>query len=126
MDPKVTAMFSSLRNLLMVASGILATLGLTASPAYKWIMISAGAVGVVGPAIWDFAATIKALLSAQAVGAAAGIKMTTQGKALASDGETVITRFSAGLDATPPKPVTLQTAQQIVKDFGPATPPASA
>lgn len=125
MDPKVTAMFSSLRNLLMVASGILATLGLTASPAYKWIMIAAGAVGVVGPAIWDFAATIKALLTAQAVGAAAGIKMTAQGKALAEDG-TVISKFSADMDATPPKPVTVATASEIVKNFGPMTPPASA
>lgn len=125
MDPKVTAMFSSLRNLLMVASGILATLGLTASPAYKWVMIAAGAVGVVGPAIWDFAATIKALLTAQAVGAQAGVNMTVAGKAVAEDG-TVISKFSADAAATPPKAVTVATATEIVKNFGPTAPPASA
>ena len=122
MDPKVTAMFSSLRNLLMVAIGILATLGLTASPEYKWTMIAAGAVGVVGPAIWDFWATIKSLLTAQAVGAAAGITMTVQGKALAEDGK-VISKFSAAADATPPKAVTVASATEIVKNFGPETTP---
>lgn len=123
MDPRVTAMFSSLRNLLMVCSGILATLGLTASPAYKWLMISAGAVGVIGPAIWDFAATIKALLTAQAVGAQAGINMTVARQALAQDG-TVISKLSADPSATPPKLVTLATAPEIVKNFGPATTPS--
>lgn len=125
MDPKVTAMFSSLRNLLMVASGILATLGLTASPAYKWLMIGAGAVGVVGPAIWDFAATIKALLTAQAVGAQAGIKMTLAGKAEDKNGN-MIPLDQATASATPPKDVTLASAPAIVKNYGPTEAPKTA
>lgn len=121
-DPRVVAWISQLRSLLMVAGTVMATLGLTASPAYQWIMIGGGIVTAVVPAVWDFIALTAALFHVQAVGVASGVAMTTQGKALASDGETVITKFGAGPEATPPKPITVETATQIVKDFAPAEP----
>lgn len=46
----------------------------------------------------------------------AGIELVTQGKALAADGTTLVT-VSSGM--TPPKPVTVETAKEIIRDFAP-------
>jgi hypothetical protein len=61
----------------------------------------------------------------QAKAVQAGVNLTTSGNALAADGS-VITKFQADSGSTPPKPVTVASAQQIVKDFAPATIPKAA
>lgn len=50
----------------------------------------------------------------------AGVSLVASGAALAADGKTLVT---ANDGSTPPKAVTVATAQQIIKDFAPASVP---
>lgn len=74
---------------------------------------------IIGPLAWaylsNYLATHK-LAARDAAAVQAGIELVTQGKALASDGSTLVT-VSSGM--TPPKPVTVETAKQIIADFAP-------
>lgn len=69
-----------------------------------------------GSLIWGF--VLAKINQAKAV--QAGVNLVASGNALAADGQTVV---AANDGSTPPKPVTVQTATQIVKDFAPAAIP---
>lgn len=120
MTPQMKGVLSAISNLCKVFGVVLAANGLASSGLYFWAQVIGGSIMVIGPAIWDvYEAISNAIASkrAQAVGVAAGINLTVSGAALAADGKTVV---SANDGSTPPKPVTMETAEQIVKDFGPA------
>jgi len=119
MNPNLNAFLSSVRALLLVIGGLLAEHGLEHSTYYSDVMIAAGSIMVVGPAIWGVWSSITNWHKAAAVGAQSGINMVLSGKALAADGKTLITQI--GPDSTPVKPVTVATAAEIVKDFAPPT-----
>ena len=120
MNPNLNAFLTSVRTLLLVAGGLLAEHGLEHSTYYSWIMIGAGSVMVVGPAIWGVWSSLINWHKAAAVGVAAGIAMTVQGKAVTESGE-VISKFSADTSDTPPKAVTVASAAEIVANFAPPT-----
>lgn len=119
MNPNLNAFLTQLKLFLIVMGTLLAEQGMDHTTVYKWIMFAAGAVLVVGNAAWALWASYENWRKAAAVGVQAGINLTASGKALAEDGETVV---SVNNGSTPPKPVTVETAAQIVKDFAPATP----
>ena len=118
MNPNLNAFLTSVRALLLVIGGLLAEHGLEHSSYYSWVMIGAGSILVIGPAVWGVWSSIYNWHKAAAVGVAAGVNMTVAGKALAEDGS-IISAFSGDNNATPPKPVTVATATEIVKDFAP-------
>lgn len=113
-NANVSGLFSAIRILLIALGAFLAQNGLGHTGAYFWIEASAGGVMVIGPAMWEVWAAISNIIQAHAVGAQAGINMTTQGMALAADGKTPI---GINNGATPPKAVTLETGAQIVANF---------
>lgn len=116
MNQNMTALFTSISTLCKVAGTLMAANGLASTGAYMWIQLVGGSIMVVGPAIYDVLANLWSLRKAQAVGVQAGINLTVAGAALASDGQTVVSKNDG---TTPPKPVTVETAAQIVRDFGP-------
>jgi hypothetical protein len=115
-DPNINGILASIRILLITIGGVMAGDGLTNTTAYHWVMIGAGSIMVVGPAIWGVYSSFVNFRRARAVGVQAGINMAVQGKALASDGS-VISHF--GPDATPSKDVTLKSSDEIITKFGP-------
>lgn len=122
-DPNVQAVLSQIRAVLVFAGGIMASLGYANTSAYHLIMIASGAVVAGGSAIWGLYTALVTLRKARAVGVQAGINLATSGQAIDSQGN-IISKFAPG--ATPPKQVTLQTSDQIVKDFAPTAPIAKA
>lgn len=122
MNPNLNALLSSVRALLLVIGGLLAEHGLEHSTAYSYIMISAGSLMVVGPAVWGVWASFDNWWKAAAVGTQSGINLVLSGKALAADGKTLVSQI--GPDTTPAKPVTIETTKEIVKDLAPAAAPA--
>ena len=119
-EASISAAFASVKNILLVIGGIMAANGLASSGLYFWLQIVTGSIMVVGPALWTIYTSFqdaarKRIMEARAV--QAGINLTVSGNALAEDGVTLI-NVSAG--STPPKPVTLATAAEIIKTFGPA------
>lgn len=74
---------------------------------------------IVGPLAWAYVNNwLKnhKVAAQNAAAVQAGIELVTQGKALASDGSTLVA-MNSGM--TPPKPVTVETAKQIISDFAP-------
>lgn len=120
-DPNVTKLLIAVSGLCKILGLLLVAHGLGDSKVYFWVQTVGGSVMIVGPAIWDVWMSIAGFAKARAVGVQAGINLTASGKAVADDG-TVISSFSG--EGTPPKPVTIATAAQIVKDFGPTAAPA--
>lgn len=118
MNPNLNALLTAVRTLLLVVGGIMAKEGFEHSTIYSVVMILSGSIMVLGPAVWGVWSSFSNWRKASAVGVAAGINMTIRGKALAEDGTTVVSAFDG---ATPPKPVTIATAAEIVKDFAPPT-----
>lgn len=96
----------------------MATAGVaTTSPLYRAVEFASGAILVVGPALWGVWTAIQRARqkkAALAIGVASGINLAVQGQALASDGSVLTTGST-----TPPKPVTVQAAQEIVAKFAP-------
>ena len=123
MNPALNAFLSNVRILLVILGGLMVELGIDHLPEYKWIMIAAGSITVLGNAVWAAWSSFMNWRKAAAVGVAAGINLTVQGKALAADGVSVV---SANDGSTPPLPVTIATAAEIVKEFAPDAYPAKA
>lgn len=124
-DDGMAAVWTSIRVLLVTIGGILAGEGLANTGAYKWIMIAAGAIGVVGPAIWGVWVAITAAARKRADVAKAvqaGVNLVVSGQALSVDGKT-ITAIGEHPDTVPPMPVTEKTAAEIVKNFAPSDAP---
>lgn len=125
-DPNIDGVLSSIRALLVALGAWMATSGFEHTGAYADVMLASGGVMVVGPAVWGVWVAVQRALNgrkAMAVGVAAGINMTVQGKALDSNGAP-ISAFSAAAD-TPPKPVTVASAADIVAAFAPSQAPAA-
>lgn len=122
-DPRVQALFTQGRMALIAVGSGMAVLGFHNSAAYQWVMGISGIVLVVGPAIWDFIATVAALFHAQAVGVNAGINLTVSGKAVDHAGN-VISKFSPDAE-TPPRPPTVESAKEIVKEFASPVAPST-
>jgi hypothetical protein len=121
-DDTMAPVWTSVRVALLAIGGIMLDHGFTAtSPAYKWVMIAAGSVTIIGPAIWGvYVAVTKArrARAAQAKAVQSGINLVVAGQALTDDGRLLQV---ANPDATPPKPVTETTAAAIVASFAPTT-----
>jgi len=124
MNPNLNAFLTQLKLFLVLVGGLMAEQGYDHTTAYKWVMLASGSCIALGSSAWALWASFANWRKAAAVGVAAGINLTVAGKAVTDDGK-VISQFATP-DATPPKPVTVETAAQIVKDFAPATPPAKA
>lgn len=120
MNPNLNAFLTQLKLFLVLIGGIMAEQGLEQTTVYHYIMLIAGSILVVGNAAWALWASYSNWRNASAVGVAAGINMTVQGKAITQDG-TVISKFGAESETTPPKPVTVATAAEIVANFAPST-----
>lgn len=122
--PRVTqsqfiGLLSAARTLLIAVGAILAAHGAANSTAYSWVEGGAGALLILGPAIWGVWAHLADIFQAQATGAAAGINMVASGGALDINGKLMPAA------ATPPAPVTIESAKQIVADYGQPTPTTS-
>ena len=122
MNPNLNATLTAIRALLMAIGGVLLDKGMGSTAAYFWIETVAGSIFVLGPAIWGVYSSIVNWRKASAVGVQAGINLTVAGKALAEDGKTVVSQNNG---STPPMPVTIATASEIVKDFAPIAPIAA-
>lgn len=116
-DPKLNALLTSVSNLIKLGGAALAAKGLISPGIASDIEIWSGLVLVVGPLVWDVWNAVQGLRKAKAVGVQAGINLTASGQAVDSEGN-AISRYAP--DATPPKPVTLESAAEIVKTYGPA------
>lgn len=116
--PWFNGLLSAIRALLIAIGALMIGLRYGDTTAYKWVIEAAGATLVVGPMIWGVWSAGVQVYRAIAAGVQAGISMTVQGKAVTTDGA-VINQFVATEDATPPKPVTVESAKRIVADFGP-------
>lgn len=116
-NPSLNALLVSISNLLKLGGVALASKGLISPGIASDLEIWSGVILVVGPLVWDVWNAIQGLRKGKAVGVQAGINLTASGQAVDSQGAP-ISRFAA--DATPPKPVTLESAAEIVKTYGPA------
>lgn len=116
------ALLSAMRQVLLVLGTVLAGKGLTDSGVYFWIETIAGVLLVIPAAAWELYDAVMNIFKAHAVGAQSAINMVAAGAALGADGTTL--KLTGDAASTPPKPVTLATAAEIVKDFAPVTPAA--
>lgn len=108
---------TSLRYIISVGTAWAAGKGYITQDAVNAILAG---VLIVGPALWgmlDNYLMKHQRVAREAAAVQAGIELVTQGKALAADGTTIVVAHDPG--STPPKPVTVQTAQEIIKDFAP-------
>lgn len=116
--PAVRASLAALRSLLIAVGAVLLALHWDHSDAYKWIIEASAATMIVGPLIWQVYASGVGFYKSMAAAIQAGINLTASGLAVDEAGN-VISQFEAG--ATPPKPVTVETAKEIVEKFAPPT-----
>ena len=110
------SMLKQAQFLLIAVGAVMIHLGLDHGEAYKIITVAAGSGMVVGTAAWGLWSSYQNFRKASAIGVQAGINLTVSGKALAADGHTVVSENDG---TTPPLPVTLASAAQIVSSFGP-------
>lgn len=127
MNPNITASFMAMvkqiQFLLMIAGAVMVHLGMDHGNTYKYVMEASGSIIIVATGAWGFWCSFQNFWKSIAIGAQAGINMTVAGKAVTEDGS-VISKFSAEADATPPKLVTQKSGAEIVAQFAPATAPA--
>ena len=119
--PWFSAILAALRVFLIAVGTLLAVLHYDNTSAYKWLVEAAGATMVVGGAAWGIWTAGVTLYQSIAVGVQAGINLTASGRAVTDDGKVISNFSSEALSATPPKQVTVATAKDIVKSFGPAS-----
>lgn len=117
-DPKINSLLVSISNFLKLAALFLGAHGFANSGVAADLELGSAAVLFLGPAGWDVWAGVWSIRKSKAVGVQAGINLTISGKTVDSKGDP-ISSFSP--DASPPKPVTIASATEIVKDFGPAS-----
>ena len=117
-DPQFNAMLANLRILLAALGAVMAREGYEHTTAYSIVIQISGSILVIGPLARAAYSSFVNWRKASAAGVQAGINLTVSGKALASDGKTVVSENDG---TTPPLAVTLATAAEIVKDFAPPT-----
>lgn len=110
-DASVTAIFSSVRSLLIVLGTMLAGKGMTDTGLYFWVETIAGSIMVVGPAAWGVYNAITTFIEnrkkvTQAV--QAGVNLAVTGNALMRN---------TGNGMATPVPVTTASAKAIIKEF---------
>lgn len=116
--PWFNAILSALRGLCIAIGALLVYMNYGDGSINKTLTMVAGATLVVGPMIWGIWIAGVQFYRAVAAGVQAGIAMTAQGKAITTTGD-FISQFAGDGDATPPKPVTVESAKRIIADFGP-------
>lgn len=116
MNPNVLAFFAALRGLLIAVGAVMVSLNLNDTHAYGLVMQASGLVLVVGPLLWAVFEKLVTLKKTLAAAVQAGIELVRSGNAVDSEG-TPISRFSP--EAPPPKPVTVASAAEIIKDYAP-------
>lgn len=119
-DPHLLGLLFAISNLLKLIGAWMIANGFGDGPAYRDIMLASGAVLIIGPGIGDVVVAIANMRRARAQGVSAGVEMTVRGAAEDADGNP-ISAVIADANSTPPKPVTLASADKIVKDFGPTS-----
>lgn len=117
-DPRILAFLSGVRSVLLGFGVLMAVLHFDHTEAYKWIIVISGSVVAVGSAAWGVFTQLVTLRKLAAAAVQAGINLAVSGQAVTADGK-VISQFSGQSDATPPRPVTVATATEIMKDFAP-------
>ena len=78
-----------------------------------------GVALILGPPMWAFLDNYlkqHQSIAREAAAVQAGIELVANDKALAADGTTIVT---AKQGTTPPRTVTIATAQEIIKDYAP-------
>lgn len=119
MNPNLNATLSALRVLLITIGSVMADQGLAHSTAYSYVMMAAGSIMVIGPAVWAVWSSIVNWRKAASVGAQSTLNMVAANKAIDVNGNVV---SQIGPDTTPFKPVTESTTVDIIKNFPPASP----
>lgn len=115
--PAISAAAAAIRYFSVAAGMLLLALHWEHTAAYEWVeKIGMGAMVVV-PAAWGVWVAGVSTYKKLAVAVQAGINLTLSGQAVDHDGNP-ISNFAP--DATPPKQVTVASATEIVKNFGPA------
>jgi len=118
MPPVLAMVLAAFRSLLIATGGVLAALHWDHSETYKWLIEAAAGVMIVGPAVWAMWNAGFKFYKLMAAAVQAGINLTISGQAVDSSGNPV-SKFAS--DASPPKPVTVESATQIVANFAPPT-----
>lgn len=108
-DASLDSVLSAVRALLIAAGSILSANGFGNSGLYKWVEIGAGAVMVIGPAIWGVVNAIQNFRHKKAI----QTQGVNAGMALAASGQMLVHS-----DGTPVA-ATTTTASEIVKTFAP-------
>ena len=116
-NPALQSLLVSLRIFLLVLGTWMAHDHIGSPGLYHGVLAASGVVVDLGTAAWGVYASFQNFRKALAVGAQAGINLTISGRAVDEEGKPI---SSLDPDATPPRPVTLTSAAQIVKNFGPA------
>jgi hypothetical protein len=114
-NPQAMAFLAALRILLITIGAVMADQHWGSSGAYHAVMTAAGLVMVIGPAAWGLWDTFWALVRSQAAGVQAGLNLVEYGRALDDKGQLVPA-------TTQLKPVTLASADKIMRIFGPKFP----
>lgn len=122
MDPKVSQLIMNGSNLCKAIGAVMLMYGLNKTYAsfYFWLGVVGGGFTIVVPVILDSIMIVREIVRGQAVGVQAGINLVLAGEAKTTTGNKITEIGLIG--APPPLPVTLQSAQQIVKDCGPVEP----
>jgi hypothetical protein len=115
-SPNIVAVFAATRGVLIAVGAIMVYMKLGDTHAYALVMQAAGSIMVAGPMAWAVFEKLVTLKKTIAAAVQAGINLTASGSALAEDGSVV----DKNDGSTPPKAVTVKTAQEIVKDFAPS------
>jgi hypothetical protein len=117
MNANVLAFFSALRGVLIAIGSAMMALNLQDTSYYAHVMQASGLVMIAGPMLWAVFEKLVTLKKTAAAAVQAGINLVRSGAAVDHEGNIMV---SVGPDTSPPAPVTVQSAQQIIKDFAPA------
>lgn len=116
MNPNVLAFFVALRGVLIAVGAVMAYLNLGGTHAYSLVMTIAGGCMVGGPMLWGVFEKLVTLKKTLAAAVQAGIELVRSGNAVDEAGDP-ISKFAPG--ASPPKPVTVASAAEIIKEYAP-------
>lgn len=119
-DTSMDPVWSALRAVIIAVGGGLVSYGLASK---STVTIAASLAPTIAASLWGLYVAFERARQkqqAQAVGVAAGINLVMAGKAVTDSGKLLLVSAPG---STPPKAVTLQSADQIVKDFAPVIAP---
>ncbi len=117
---EMAPVWSALRTAILSVGGACAGYGLFSQNAVVLIASLAPTAAAALWSVWAAVQKVRQKKVAEAVGVQAGINLVTSGQALTIAGALLTV---ANPDMTPPRPVTLQSAAEIVKNFAPIAAP---